>query len=129
LTFDKTKVVVDVGVTRLRDELGMTFGVDARLVAPRVQGGVSNVVDLLAWCHVMIWFHGIRTSTAEGITGVAGFYELQGIHVRLDVRVGLLAVVPLAFPDFLDAVPFGAKLPHFLLGFVVDIIHGTVAES
>ena len=43
-TFDKTKVTMDVGVTRLRDELGMTFGVDARHVDPGVQGGEIGVV-------------------------------------------------------------------------------------
>jgi len=47
-TFDETKVTIDVGVTRLRDELGMTFGIDARLVDPGVQGGVIDVMDLLA---------------------------------------------------------------------------------
>jgi len=47
-TFDETKVVIDVGVTRLRDELRTTFGLDARLVDPGVQGGVIDVVDLLA---------------------------------------------------------------------------------
>ena len=36
-TFYETKVTIDVCVTRLRDELGMTFGVDARLVEPGVQ--------------------------------------------------------------------------------------------
>jgi len=43
--------------------------------------------------------------------------------------VGLFELVPLTFPHFLDAVPFGAKLFHFLLGFLVDVIHGTVAQS
>ena len=32
---------------------------------------------------------------------------------------------PLAFPH---VVPFGVKLPHFLLGFVVDILHGAITE-
>ena len=35
-TLYKTKVVIDVCVTRLRDELGMTFGVDVRFVDPGV---------------------------------------------------------------------------------------------
>ena len=53
-TFDQTKVTLDVGVTQLRDELGMTFWVDARLVDPGVQGGVIDLVDLLSQCHVMV---------------------------------------------------------------------------
>jgi len=37
LALHETKVVIDVGVTRLRDKLGMTFGVDERFVDPGVQ--------------------------------------------------------------------------------------------
>ena len=76
MTFDETKIVVDVGVTRLRDELGMTFTVDACLVDPGVQGRVIDVVDLLTRCHTMVEFGGIGTSTAEGVMGVEGFYKL-----------------------------------------------------
>jgi len=68
LAFHDTKVVIDVGVTRLRDELGMTFGVDARFVNPGVQGGVIDVMDLLARCHVMVKLDGIGTTTTEDVT-------------------------------------------------------------
>ena len=46
-TLDETKVLTDVGVTRLGNEARMAFGVDARLVDPRVQGGDIDVMDLL----------------------------------------------------------------------------------
>ena len=54
LALDDSKVVADVGVTGLRDEDGMTFGVDARFVDPRVQGRVVDVVDLLIGGHTMM---------------------------------------------------------------------------
>ena len=44
---DEAKVEVDVGVSRLGDEARMPFGVDARLVHPRVQGDDIDVMDLL----------------------------------------------------------------------------------
>jgi len=113
-------------VTRLRDELGMTFGVDARLVDPEVQEGVINVVDLLTRCHVMIELSCIGASSAKGVTRFEGFQELQGVHVRLDVRTGLLEVGPLAFPHLSDVVPLGAKTGHFVLGFLVNPMYGSL---
>ena len=102
---DDTKVNVDVRVTRLRDESRMTFGVDARLVDPGVQGRVIDVVDLLTRCHVMVEFDGIGASSTEGVTRVERFHKLQGIHVRLDVRRGLFEAGPLIFPHFNNVVP------------------------
>ena len=104
-TLVDTKVNVDVRVTRLRDESRMTFGVDARLVDPGVQGGVIDVVDLLTRCHVMVKLNGVGASSTEGVTGVERVHELQGIHVRLDVRRGLFEAGPLTFPHFNDVVP------------------------
>ena len=72
LALHETKLVIDVGVTRLRDKLGMTFGVDERFVEPGVQGGVIDVVDLLTWCHVMVELDGIGASSAKGVTRVDG---------------------------------------------------------
>ena len=63
-------------MTRLRDELGMTFGVDAGFVDPGVQGGVIDVADLLARCHVIVKLDGIGASSTEGVTGVERFHEL-----------------------------------------------------
>ena len=74
-TFDETKVTMDVGVTQLRDELGMAFGVDARLVDPGVQGGVIDVMDLMTRCHVMVQLGGIGASSTKGVTRVEGFHK------------------------------------------------------
>ena len=104
-TLDDTKVNANFRVTRLRGESRMTFGVDARLVDPGIQGGVVDVVDLLTRCHAMVQLDGIGASTTEGVTWVERVHELQGIHVRLDVGRGLFEAGPLAFPHFNDVVP------------------------
>ena len=52
-TLDQPKVDADVGVTRLRDEVRMSFGVHIGFVDPRVQGGVVDVMDLLTRGHMM----------------------------------------------------------------------------
>ena len=107
----------------------MAFGVDARFFDRRVQGRVVNVVDLLVRGHAMIQLDGVGTSSAKGVTRVERFHELQGVHVPLDVRLGLLELEPLAFPHFKDAVPFSAKGGDFGLGLFVDVLHGTVTET
>ena len=116
-------------MTRLRDEQGMTFGVYARFVDPRVQGRVVDVVDLLVGGHVMIQFDGIGAASAKGVTRVERCHERQGVHVRLDVGVGLLEMGPVAFPHFAHHVPFLAKGGHFGLGLFVDVMHGAVMET
>ena len=128
-TLRDPKVVTDVCVTRLRDEHVMAFGVDTRFVGPRVQGRVVNVVDLLVGGHAMIQIDGIGASSAKGVTRVERFHELQGVHVRLNVRLGFLELGPLTFPHFVNVVPFPAKGGDFGLGLFVDVLHGTILET
>ena len=129
LALDDSKVVVDVGVTGLRDEDGMTFGVDARFVDPGVQGRVVDVVDLLIGGHMMIQLNGIGSTSAEGVPRVERWDELEGVHVRLEVGVGLFELGPLAFPHVDHIVPFLAKGGHFGLGLFVGVLHGAVEET
>ena len=126
---DETKVEVDVGVTRLGDEARMPFGVDARLVHPRVQGGDIDVMDLLTGRHAMVEFHGIGTNPAEGVTGVERFCKVKGLQVRSDVRRGVFETVPFTFPHFYDVVPQGLKQSDPLLGSLVDILHGPITMA
>ena len=125
---DGSEVATDVCVTRRWDEHGMAFGVDARFVDPGVQGRVVDVVDLLVGGHMMIQLDGIGATSAKGVPWVERWYELQGVHVRLDVRLGFLELGPLAFPHFDHIVPFLAKGGHFGLGLLVDVLHGAVEE-
>ena len=129
LALDDSKVAADVGVTGLRDEDGMAFGVEARFVDPRVQRGVIDVVDLLVGGHTMMQLDGIGTTSAKGVPWVERWGEAEGVHVGLDVRVGLEEPVPLAFPHFDDLVPFLAKEGHFGLGLFVDVLYGAVEET
>ena len=129
LALHDSKVATDVGVTRLRDEDGMALGVDARFVDPRVQGRVVDVVDLLVGGHTMILLDGIGAASAKGVTRVERCHELQGVHVRLDIGMGLLELGPLAFPHFVHVVAFLAKGGHFGLGLFVDVLHGAVMET
>jgi len=82
---DETKVGVDVGVTRLGNEAWMAFGVDARFVDPRVQGGDIDVMDLLAGVDMMVEFDCIGTTPAEGITWVQGFDEGEILDEGSDI--------------------------------------------
>jgi len=61
--------------------------------------------------------------------GVEGFHELQGGHECLDVGRGLLEAGPLTFPHFGDIVPLGTKTGHFVLGLLVNRMHGTLAKA
>ena len=102
---DETKVEADVGVTRLRDEARMSFGVQAGFVDPRVQGGIVDVMDLLTRGHAMVQFDGIRATSTEGVTGVERLREFKAIHKRLDVRRRFFEAPPFASPHFHDVVP------------------------
>ena len=118
MTLHETKVVIDVGVTRLQDELGMTFGVDARLVDPGVQGGVIDVVDLLTRSHVMVELGALVRPPQKASRGLRGSTNSRE-------ATGLLEAGPLAFPHFNDVVALGAKTGHFVLGPLVNVMHGT----
>ena len=102
---DEAKVEADVGVTRLGDETRMSFGVHARLVDPRVQGGDIDVMDLLTRGHTMVQFDGIHTTPTEGVTRVERFCEFKTVHECLDVWRGVFEAGPFAFPHFNDVVP------------------------
>ena len=70
--FDKTKVLRYVRVIGLIDEFGMTDGVGAVLVDPRVKGTDIHVPNLFARFHAMIEFNGIGASAEKGISWVQG---------------------------------------------------------
>ena len=123
---DETKVLGDVGVSRIEDETRMAFGVHRGLVHPGVQGGHINVMYLLIGCHVMVQFDSIGTTPAESVTGVQRFCELKGSHKRTDARGGVFETGPITFPHFYDMVSELSKLLDPLLGGLVDILHGSI---
>ena len=123
---DEAKVEVDVGVTRLRNEARMPFGVHTGFVHPRVQGGDIDVMDLLTRGNTMVQFDGIGTTSTEGITRVERVDEGQVIHKRLDLGGGVFEAGPFAAPHLNDIVPEGLKVFDFLLGGLVHILHGPI---
>ena len=126
---DEAKVEVDVRVTRLGDETRMPFGVDARLVHPRVQGGDIDVMDLLTGGDMMVQFDGIGTTSTEGITWVEGVDEGQVIHKCLDLGGGFFEMFPFAPPHFHHVVPHQLKQVDFLLGGLVHFLHGPITVA
>jgi len=88
-TLDEPKVLTDVGVTRLGEEVRMTLGVDAGFVDPRVQGGDIDVMDLLVGCDIVVQFHGIGTTSTESVAWIQWFCEDQLSHKRTDVWGGV----------------------------------------
>ena len=113
---DKAKVEVDVGVTRLRNEARMPFGVHTGFVHPRVQGGDIDVMDLLTMGNTMVQFDGLGTTSTEGITWVERVDEGQVIHKRLDLGGGVFEAGPFPAPHLNDIVPEGLKVFDFLVG-------------
>jgi len=126
---DETKVEVDVCVTRLGDETRMLFGVDARLVHPRVQGGDVDVMDLLTGGDMVVQFDGIGTTSTEGITWVEQVVEGQVIHKCLDLGGGFFEASPITPPHFHHVVPRRLKHVDFLLGGLVHILHGPITVA
>ena len=84
---DEAKVLVDVRVTRLRIDGGMSFGVHRVLVDPRVQGGDIDVVNFLARGDMMVEFDGIGTTSTESLSRFKGLDEVEfpdeGVHLWL----------------------------------------------
>ena len=126
---DQTKVLSDVGVTRVGEEARMSFGVDAGLVHPRVQGRDIDIMDLLTRSHAMVQFHGIGTTPAEGVTGVERVCEGKRLHERSDGRRGVFEATPFTFPHLHHIVPQGLNQMGALLGSLVDILHGSITVA
>ena len=126
---DEAKVEADVGVTQLREEVRMPFGVHTRLVDPRVQGGNIDVLDLLTWGDMMVQFDGIGTTSAEGVTRVERVDEFKAIHERLDVQRGFFEAFPVASSHFHNVVPQRLKQSDALLGCLVHILHGPITVA
>ena len=123
--FDEAKVLTDVGVTRIEDDTRMSFGVDTRLVHPRVQGGHIDVMDILSGGDMMVQLDSIGTTPAKSVAWIQGFCQVKGPQVRSDVQGGVFETGPITFPHFHDSEPLLSKLLDPLLGGLVDILHGS----
>ena len=102
--FDYPEVTADVGVVWLRDEGGMTFGIDTCFVYPGVQRSVVDVMNLLGGCDVVIQLDSIGAATTESVTWVEGVAEFELCDISLDVVSTLFQTGPLTFPHFNNVV-------------------------
>ena len=105
MALDESKVLLDVGVTRVGDETRMSFGVDTGFVDPWVQGGHIDVMDLLTGGDMMVQLDSIGTTSTESVAWIQWFCEDQVSHKRTDVGGGVLETGPITFPHFDDIVP------------------------
>ena len=128
-TFDDTKVAADVGTGGLRDEGGVTFGINACLVDPGVQRGVIDVVNLLGGGDVVIQLDGIGASPAEGVTWMEGFAEFECVDVSAEVLLLFFQTGPLTFPHLDHVVAPCQEVSGSLLCFFIDVMHGAITES
>ena len=80
--------------------------------------------DGKAWRHWCV----LHKRSHEG-GGVEGFHKFKGVRVRLDFGRGLLEAGSLTFPHFNDVVALGTKTGHFVLGALVNRMHGTLAKA
>ena len=74
---DEAKVLVDVRVTRLRIDGGMSFGVHRVLVDPRVQGGDIDVVNFLAGGDMMVELMALVRPPQKASRGLSGWIKLS----------------------------------------------------
>ena len=70
LTLDESKVRGDVGATRLVEDSGMSYQVEAILVGRRVERGEVVVIDLFSLLGHVVQFDGIGATAEEGISGL-----------------------------------------------------------
>jgi len=85
LALDETEVLLDVGVTRIKDETRISFGVDRCLVDPWVQGGDIDVMDLLSGGDLMVQLDSIGTASTESVAWIQRFCELKVSQKGTDV--------------------------------------------
>ena len=126
LTLDEPKVRGDVGATRLVEDSGMPYRVEAILVGPRVEGGEVVVVDLFSLLGHVVQFDGIGATAEEGISGLEPGYEFEGIDQGTDRFVVSLQFFPLALPHDDDTVPQGEQSIFFASSGFVDVAHALI---
>ena len=85
---NEAKVLVDVRVTRLRKDGGMSFGVGGGLVHPRVQGGDIDVVNFLAGGDMMVEFDGIGTTSTESLSRLKRLDKVEFPDEGVDLWLG-----------------------------------------
>ena len=129
LTLDEPKVRGDVGATRFVEDSGMSYGVEAILIRPRVEGREVEVFDDFVLCAcAMIQFDGVGATPEKGISGLEPGYEFEGIDDTANGFVVFLQLFPFALPHDDDAVPQGEQSIFFTSGGFVDVAHALIVH-
>lgn len=79
--FDQPKVLIDVGVPLLRDELGMSNRIPTILVDPRTQRReiVVSQFFFVVYVGAILQFDSVRATTTESVSGVQRCHELERV--------------------------------------------------
>ena len=86
--------------SKLRVNDGMAHRVLAVLTDPRVQGREIVVEDVLVRLGLTVSSHGFGPSAEEGVSGIQGRHQIQGLGPQAQFGIFPLFVFPLALPFF-----------------------------
>ena len=86
------------GELRVND--GMPDGVLAILIDPRVQGREIIVEDVLLRLGLTVGSHGFGPSAEEGLAGIQGRHQIQGLGPQAQLGILPLLGFPFALPLF-----------------------------
>ena len=85
---------------KLRVNDGMPDGVLAILIDPRVQGREIVVEDVLVRLGLTVGSHGFGPSAEEGLSGIQGHHQIQGLGPQAQLGIVPLLGFPFALPLF-----------------------------
>ena len=124
----QTKVLRDVGVAGVGQDLGMSDGVGLRLVDPLLQRRHVQVLDPFPSGRVglVMQFDGVGSSAEKGVPWLQWVHPVAGSQEGLERSVGLDLSVPVALPEDAEPVAAVPQRPVFLLGGVVHFLQGPV---
>ena len=107
----------------------MSYGVQAILVCPRVEGRQVEVFDDFVLCAcAMIQFDGIGATPEKGISGLESGYEFEGIDDTANGFVFFLQLFPFTLPHEDDTVPQGEQSVFFMSGGFLDVAHALIVH-
>ena len=124
----QSKVLSNVSVAGVGQDLGMPDGIGHAFVDPRVERRHVLVLDLFPSGDVglVMQFDGVGATPEKGVARLQGVHPVAGSQEGLERSVGLGLSVPVALPEDVELVPALLQRPVFLLGGVVHFLQGPV---
>ena len=115
--FGNTKVLGNVGVSRLENDVWVAYRVLCIFVDVRVEGGEVVIIDLFVSLGLVIQLDGVGSPIAEGVTRIERVTNFRLVSFLLR---------PLTLPHFNHAIASTSQVVEFLLRTVVHIAHTSV---